>query len=361
MDRSSTMSERATVIWRMRIVIDILHPAHVHFFKNYIQIARARGDEVLVTSRDKDMTLELLNAYGIDHEVISKQRSGTAGLLTEWAGRTRRLYARSRRFRPHVCVGIMGVSVTPVSRALRTPGVVFYDTEIARRTNAVVYPMATAVVTPDSYVGTRRANQDVYPGYHELAYLHPNRFRPERAMLADFGISPDQPYTFVRFVGQDSSHDTDEIALTDNRKIEIVRKLAKRGKVIISSERPLPRPIAHHAITGPVQNVHHVLAYAGAVIGESATVAAEAAVLGTPSIFIGQTSRGYVDDLADTYGLIDRFTPRGVDDAIRKAVSLLTDFPGDDRRKNHKRMLSDKVDVTAWMSSYLDRFRPVGE
>jgi len=344
----------------MRILVDILHPAHVHFFKNYIQIARARGDEVLVTSRDKDMTLELLDAYGIDHEVISEQRSGTVGLLTEWAGRTRRLYVRSRRFRPHVSIGIMGVSIAPVSRALRTPGVVFYDTEIAHRTNAVVYPMARFVVTPDCYVGARRNNQVTYRGYHELAYLHPRRFEPDPSIVTHFGIDPHQPLSFVRFVGQDSSHDTNEVALQVGNKSELVNHLASEGQVVVSSEGPLPPGIGRFQLSGPMHQVHHLLAHADVYIGESATMATEAAVLATPSIFVGETSRGYVDDLAINYGLIDRYPPSQWGQAAEMARRVLIDGPSTGSGEAHTRLLANKIDVTDWIDSFLEQFRPTG-
>lgn len=56
----------------MRILVEILHPAHVHFFRNAVRKWRERGDEVLVLSRDKDVAKQLLDAYGIPHISISK-------------------------------------------------------------------------------------------------------------------------------------------------------------------------------------------------------------------------------------------------------------------------------------------------
>jgi len=44
----------------MRVIVDISHPAHFHFFKYAIEEWRRRRNEVLLVSRDKDITLELL-------------------------------------------------------------------------------------------------------------------------------------------------------------------------------------------------------------------------------------------------------------------------------------------------------------
>ena len=45
----------------MKILIDIGHPAHVHYFKNLIKImSNSSKAEFLVTSRDKEMAHYLL-------------------------------------------------------------------------------------------------------------------------------------------------------------------------------------------------------------------------------------------------------------------------------------------------------------
>lgn len=341
----------------MRILVDILHPAHVHFFRNYIAEAQARGDQVLVTSRDKDVTGILLDAFDIDHQMISRKQSGGNRLTTEWAARTARLYRIARRFNPDVLIGIMGVSIAPVGRLLRKPAIVFYDTEVARRTNAIVYPMATSIVTPDCYEAKPRTNQVMYPGYHELAYLHPNRFSPDAAILDQFGIERDEPFAIVRFVNQDSSHDGSEIALSDSQKTLLVQELADKMNVTISSEGRLPPGLEALNLTGPLHQVHHVLAFASTYIGESATMASEAAMLSTPSTFIGQTSRGYVNELSDRYGLIERFIPMEAELATATAIALTVKPDSETRSERHLRMIADKVDVTAWMLEFMDHFR----
>ena len=53
----------------MKILFDMGHPAHVHFFKNTIWELEKKGHQVKVTARDKDVTIALLEAYGIAHVV----------------------------------------------------------------------------------------------------------------------------------------------------------------------------------------------------------------------------------------------------------------------------------------------------
>ena len=51
---------------RMKIWIDIDNSPHVPFFKPIIEAMKARGDEVLVTSREYAQTRELLTKAAID-------------------------------------------------------------------------------------------------------------------------------------------------------------------------------------------------------------------------------------------------------------------------------------------------------
>jgi putative mRNA 3-end processing factor len=50
----------------MRIVVDINHPGHVHYFKNFVRDVRKHGHEVLVTASEKEITFRLLREYGLD-------------------------------------------------------------------------------------------------------------------------------------------------------------------------------------------------------------------------------------------------------------------------------------------------------
>lgn len=338
----------------MRILFDLLHPAHVHVFRNVIGDLRGRGDELLVVARDKDVTIDLLQAHGIEHTVISEQRPGVVSLVAEWLGRTTQLRRLARAFRPDVLVGIMGVSIAPVGRMLRIPALVFYDTEFAP-TNRLVYPLATAVITPDSYTAEVRGRHVVYSGYHELAYLHPNRFLADPVVLEQFGLKSTDPYSVVRFVSWEASHDRHEIALSPAQKRRVVASLEDEGRVLISAEGTVPPDLEDRVVSGSVADVHHLLAHARVVVGESATMAAEAAVLGVPAVYIAKTSRGYIDDLEARYGLVRWFPPDRFEEALEAATTLATqDRAGFVAART--RLLADKRDVSDVIVAMIDRY-----
>ena len=87
----------------MKILIDILHPAHVHFFKHFHEEMTGRGHEICLTVRSKEISVELLEAYQLPYRLISAQRVGAAGLALELVQRTYRLMQIVRDFQPDVC------------------------------------------------------------------------------------------------------------------------------------------------------------------------------------------------------------------------------------------------------------------
>jgi uncharacterized protein len=338
----------------MRILIDVLHPAHVHFFRNFHDEMVGRGHDLCIAARAKDRSLELLDRFGLPYHHLSDQRSGGVGMTAEMLQRTGRLFGLMRRFRPDVMTGIMGPSIALAGAVRRVPAVVFYDTEFATQTNRFVYPLAHSVCTPDCYQGKVHGTHRRYAGYHELAYLHPNRFRADPDKLGAFGVSWDERFSIVRFVSWEAVHDRRERGLTAAQKRDLVELLQKYGRVLVSSEAPLPSDLASLEIGGPVHDIHHLMARAQVVVGESATMSSEAAVLGVPAVFIATSGRGYTDDQEKRYGLVRHFTEGEYDPALGCIEELVADSPRDFGRAARQQLLDEKIDVTQWMIDYFE-------
>jgi len=337
----------------VKILIDILHPAHVHFFRNFRKEMIECGHEIIITAREKDVAVELLDDYEINYHLLSKQGRGIT-LAIELLQRTWRLLEVVRAEKPDAMVGIMGPCIALAGRLTGTPAVVFYDTEFARQTNWFTYPLAHSVCTPDCYQGKVRGNHVTYAGYHELAYLHPRRFKPDPARIILFGLDTQEPYSLLRFVSWEAVHDVNEKGLTLSQKRALIKELSSHGRVVISSEKDLPEEFKSFRLRGPVSDIHHVLAHAEMIIGESATMASEAAVLGVPAVFIATTGRGYIDDQQERYGLVEYFTEDRFDEAM---TSIKARFAAGSPRAlgavARKQLLTEKIDVTEWMVDYI--------
>ena len=58
-----------------KIYIDINHPAHVHYFRNFIKIMEEKGHRFVVSNRDDKMINYLLDYYKISHYTRNKRRN----------------------------------------------------------------------------------------------------------------------------------------------------------------------------------------------------------------------------------------------------------------------------------------------
>lgn len=341
----------------MRVLIDIGHPAHVHFFRNPIDMLLAHGHEVIVTSRQKDMATDLLNDLGIRHECLSAL--GNGGLMTlgrELIRRNYLLWRIARKFRPHIMAAIGGVSIAQVGRLTGIPSLVFYDTENARLQNAITYPFASCVIVPNCYEAWLPARRHIrYAGYHELSYLHPDRFTPDRQVALNNGLDLERDTFFVRTVSWQANHDIGEQGWTQDTVEKLIRKLDPHGKVIISSETPLPEHLRHYRYTGRISEVHHVMAYCRAFIGESATMASESAVLGVPALYVAHTGRGYTNEQESRFGLvINERSPTWA--RIDTAVDSLLRTSHEDYAARRQRLLSETIDVATFVTRCIETF-----
>lgn len=341
----------------MKILIDIVHPADVHVIKNFIWVMEKKGHEVLVTARQKDVATNLLDAYNIKYTTISKAKKGLLNLGMELITRDLKLFNIARKFNPDILIGLMNPSVTHIARVLNRKSIMFTDTEHEKLINYASFPFVSCICTPECYTKDLGKKQVRYNSYHEVAYLHPNYFTPNPAVLEEMGISENDTFTIMRFVSWGASHDVGQSGLTIEDKRNAVKAFEKYGRVLITSESPLPPEFEKYRITVPPEKIHDLLYYATLLYGESSTMASECAVLGTHAIFVNTLRLGYTDEEEEKYGLVYNFNDEMTmgKESLKKALELLN--ISDLRQKGKKKgelLLRDKIDVTAFMVSFVE-------
>ncbi|MCU4752498.1 DUF354 domain-containing protein [Halobacteria archaeon AArc-curdl1] len=336
----------------LRVVITIQHPGHVHFFRHPISVLRSRGHDVHVFARENDVAIELLEAYGIDHEVLAGESNGLFSLAAVQATYEMRLLRRARRIDPHVITAIGGVAAAHIASVLNTESLVFYDTEHASLITSLGYPFADVICTPACYRDELGSKQVRYQGYHELAYLHPNRFEPDRTVLEAVDLDPDDPFAVVRLSSWGASHDVGHEGF--EKPARIVDRLEEAGvQVLLAAEGQPPADLKSYQFSTAPERMHDLLALADVVLSEGATTAAEAAVLGTPSVYVNPLSLGYTAELEE-YGLCFEYTgrlrhARGVE----RAVSVLDESPATWERRREQ-LLEDRIDVTEFVTGQIE-------
>jgi predicted glycosyltransferase len=333
----------------MRFLIDIHHPKHVHFFRPFIRRWRERGDEVRIVTRDKDITHALLDLYGLDYVCLSRQQKGWRSgieLLRRWLGMASRL----RSLRPDVVLSVAGISTAPPARILGIPNIAFTDTETAELSNRIAFPFADRIVTPEWYVGRHGPRHHVYRGFHEWSYLNPAEFRPDPAVVAAEGIDPGQPYAVVRLVQWIAAHDRGESGFTADDVVRLVERLARERRVYLSVEGPVPPALRGYVARLRVDRIHHVLAGASLVVGESPSMATESALLGVPAVLVSSWAQrcGNMQVLEQRYGLMRVCSASGA--GVEAALELAERPPDRDAAgRRRQELFADLCDMQAMM------------
>lgn len=343
----------------MHILVDIIHPAHVHFFKHAIGLWREQGYLVSITARRKDIAIDLLDCYGFGYTDLGKAGRGFQGLTIELIQRNAKLLWLTRKLRPDVLIGIGGIFIAHVGWLMRIPSIVFTDTENATLSNRLTFPFANLICTPTCYEAPVPESKHLrYAGYHELAYTHPRYFVPDPETLKIFDLQPDDSFIIVRLVSWGAAHDVTDHGFVN--MIDAVEQLSRFGRVIISSERELPPELKLYQASIAPELIHQLLYYAKLFIGESATMASESATLGTPAIFVSTSVRGYTNEQESKYDLTYTFSDpiRGQQQALDKAIEILSDPEAKDKwQTKRERMLADKIDVTQFITDVVERYR----
>lgn len=282
------------------VLIEVVHPADVLFFANPIRLLVQRGYRIHIASRDKDVAIGLLDELKLEHLPLTKAGSGLFGMALELIRRDVSLAMLARKIRPDVLCGFGGVSISHVGKALSIPAIAFYDTDQAVLQQRLTLPFLTHQYVPEVYDGPTKAGHHTrFRGVKGLSYLHPKYFRAELSRAISAGYAQASSNYVIRLVNWQSNHDIGKRGWSLDTVRCIVHHLSAKGKVHISTERRLPADLQEFAYSGSFTDFHHLLAYADLYVGESATIATEAVLLGVPSVYAVKDRRSYIDELAE--------------------------------------------------------------
>jgi len=315
--------------------------------------------DILICAREKEVTTDLLKKYGFPYTVVSVAKPPLIPLLKE---QTHRIVEFSRilsQFQPDISISMMDPTLAFPSRLKGIPFIGLTDTENAEAAINSALPFTEAVLTPSCFKKILGPKQIFYNGNHELAYLHPTRFTPDPSVLTEIGLTEDDPFTIVRFVSWQATHDIGQHGLTLETKRKAIREFEKSGPVFITSEKILPDEFEKYRISVSPEKMHHLLYYATLLYGESATMASECAVLGTSAIFCDYTGRGYTDEEESRYHLVYNFKLDKVSQerSIEKAAELLQNpLLKESSRQKRALLLQDKIDVTAFLVWFIENY-----
>ena len=324
----------------MNVLIQLSHPAHFHLYKIVAQNLMIDGHQVLFVIKSKDILETLLQNAGLPYVNINQHahRGSKLGILWDMLVREWRIVQLCRKHKIDLLTGSTP-EVAHVSWVLHKYGVNTGedDAAVVPMFGKIAGAFVLCLLTPDCCNnGKKESKSSKYPGYHELAYLHPNHFEANAEVVKGYGMekrvngegmngeqNPFAPYFILRFASLNAHHDSGIKGINTEVASRLIEILKPHGRIYITSERPLEPQFEQYRIKINPLDMHHVMAFASLYIGDSQTMAAEAGVLGVPFVrfndFVGRI--GYLRELEDVYQLGSGIhaTPLPADSPIRKA------------------------------------------
>jgi predicted glycosyltransferase len=346
----------------MKILVQLNHPAHYHLFKNIINYLKLHNHDILITSRNKDVLEDLL--IGIEHISLKSTRGITIiEKFIQLSKKTKEILEIVKEFRPDFMIGTAGELGT-ITRKLNIPSFFFSEDDVNINIPIFLgalycYPFFTAIISPEvCYNSIWNRKTIKYPGYQKLAYLHPNHFVPDPNVVLQY-LSLERPFFLLRFSQLDAYHDFGIKGLSFSIVLKLIEILLPFGDIYISSEKILEPELEHFRIRINPKDIHHFLYYATIFIGDSQSMAVESAILGTPNIrfndFVGKIS--VLEELEKKYGLtfgIKSDEPERLYQNVRKFLcnpNIRLEY-----QNRREKMLSDKIDVTAFVVWFIENF-----
>lgn len=344
----------------MNILIDLGHPAHFYLFKNAMEFFEQNNHKIYWVVRDKDVLINLMKAYNKKFTILTKAQQGKVRLFFELIARDIKLYLYAINKNIDIMIGT-SVCITHVSKLLKCKSIVFNedDASNARSFALLAYPFADKIVTPDALVRDNFGKKHIkYNGYHELAYLHPNHFTPDKNILNKLGIKEGEKFFIIRLVSLQAIHDINQKGISQGMRAKIIELLKPFGKIFITAEGFIEKKFKKYIIPIQPKDIHHALYYSTLFIGDSQTMAIEAAVLGTPAIrcntFVGRCS--VLQELEHKYQLTFGFLPSQFKKMTAKIQELLSipDLKEQWQTKIEK-MLKEKINLSIWIINFLKK------
>lgn len=274
----------------MRILIDILHPADINFFKNAIKILLKRKHKIFITYTDRGKIESILKKeyaeFNIPMVKLGRHHKKKFRKIIGIPERVLKLirFMRGKKF--DKVMSFQSFYLAMAARFYRIPSVIFYDDYEYKSTFNLCKIFANRFVLPSSIPASGKNIHKTYD-FKELAYLHPLYFRPNIRALKEYDLKPGE-YVFIREISNISLNYSQNFSNLDS----IIKQIKKRKlKIILSLEdKSLISKYNKDCIilNEPVNDIYSIINYAKCVITSGDTIAREAALLGVPTIYSGK-------------------------------------------------------------------------
>jgi predicted glycosyltransferase len=346
----------------MKILFGLGHPAHFHLFKHVISELNKRGHSTNILIKKKDILVNLLkNAnYDFSNMLPNGRMDNRIGIALGLLKRFFKMFLICFKNKPDLLIGT-SVEISYVGKLLGIPSINANedDADIVPLYSKLAYPPASEILSPEPCNNGKWESKSIkYAGYHELAYLHPDIFKPDRSIVQRY-FKTKSPYFIIRFAKFTAHHDQGINGINSEIAGKITKILEPYGRVFITSERELELQFEKYRMMINPLDMHHLMYFASMYIGDSQTMAAEAGMLGTPFIrcndFVDRI--GYLKEIEVKYKMGYGIRPNEPEKLINRIIELLNTPNLIEFWQNRRKiMISEKINVTKFMVWFIENY-----
>ncbi len=345
----------------MNILIDIGHPGHIHLLKNlYFQLIKD-NHQVFVTVKNIKIQKDLLQKYGIEYIEIGDKKDSLIGKALSQIAYNAKILKLVMQNNIELGIGT-SMTLAHVSKLSKMKSILLDDDDDDVQALFVKYahPFCDVLLTPSALIGNRESSKSIfYNGYHELAYLHPKYFTPNKSILHEIGLKEGDTFFIMRFNVFKAHHDVGVSGLNLKQKLQLIDILKPYGKIFITTERDIEPELKEYQLAISPEKIHSLIYYATMFLGDSQTMTSEASVLGVPALkynsFAGKLS--IPNELEEKYELCYSYLPEDFNNYKLKILKLLKQEKLKEIwHTKLERLYSDKVSTTDFLLWFIENY-----
>ena len=355
------------------------HPSQFHMFKNLARKLLDDGNHCVFFIQQRGIIEDLVKGCGFEYRFAvspfwREKLKGRIGIFLRGVVHLVQSYYRIMRYCLRNRVDIMmgtSTAIAHVGWLLRVVSVVFTDDDwyFTKNFCRLAFPFANHIVASNVIdLGKWNHKRIGYDGNQKTAYIHPAYFRPDRDVLAKYGLEEDR-FTIIRLVTFGAMHDAVnqvQTGLNAGFLEEIIPYLSSIGKVVINAEQGEYPEFSEYCLKLDPSDMHSLLYYARLLLTDSQSMHVEAGLLGTPSIRTNNwidsgLNFNYIDYIEINYGLGVSISPQKPDEVIQKVKEYSQDEVKQQWAKKRDKFFRENTNLTDFLywfvTSYPDSFR----
>ncbi len=270
------------------VVIDITHYPHVNFYKQAIKSLKEGNMKVYIILRSRGNLVPIFKKEcpNVPYIVIGEHKKTMFSKMIAIVERDIAFLKYLSKIDFNVGTGFGSINIAHTTRFFGKPSILFGDDIEYKLSHYGGHYLATKDVRPKC-VPAQGKNLLKYQGFKELAYLHPNHFKPNKDALNPYNLKPYE-YVFIREV---SSASLNYRGAEMGKLSRILGYLKEKDlKIFLSVEdKSLIDLFRDHCIIlkEPVEDIHSLLHFAAFTVSSGDSMARESCLVGTPAIYTG--------------------------------------------------------------------------